>query len=109
MGRQTTRKWIAGKVKPNQGNQLDQGGGSSSGESEDSAGTVTTEETTGESEDTEETDETEESEDTSEDDGDEVDCSSAPKQMPCSKKGGGVCVWMNGSCQPKRRHIYLRR
>jgi len=93
----------AGKVKPNQGNQ---GGGSSSGESEDSEGTVTTEETTEESEDIEDT---EDSEDTSEDDGEEVDCSSAPKQMPCSKKGGGVCAWINGSCQPKRRHLYLRR
>ena len=89
-----------GKVKPNQGNQ---GEGSSSGESEDSEDTVITEETTGESEDTED------SEDTSEDDGDEVDCSSAPKQMPCSKKGGGVCAWINGSCQPKRRHLYLRK
>ena len=89
----------AGKVKPNQGNQ---GGGSSSGESEDSGDTVTTEET-------EDSEETEESEDTSEDDGDEVDCYSAPKEMPCSKKGGGVCAWINGSCQPKRRHHYLRR
>jgi len=80
-----------GKVKPNQGNQ---GQGSSSGESEDSEET---------------TEETEDSEDTSEDDGEEVDCSSAPKQMPCSKKGGGVCAWINGSCQPKRRHLYLRK
>ena len=85
-----------GKVKPNQGNQE---GGSSIGESEDSEGTVTTEET----------EDSEESEDTSEDDGEEVDCSSAPKEMPCMKKGGGVCAWINGSCQPKRRHLYLRR
>ena len=90
---------VIGKVKPNQGNQ---GGGSSSGESEDSEGTVTTEET-------EDSEETEESEDTSEDDGDEIDCSSAPKEMPCSKKGGGVCAWINGSCQPKGRHLHLRR
>jgi len=96
----------SGKVKPVQGNQ---GDGSSNGESEDSGDTVTTEETTGESEDTEESEETEDSEDTSEDDGEEVDCSSAPKQMPCSKKGGGVCAWINGSCQPKRRHLYLRK
>ena len=98
-----------GKVKPNQGNQ---GGGSSSGESgdattgetEDSEDSATTEETTEESGDTEESEDT--SEDTS---GDEVDCSSAPKEMPCSKKGGGVCTWINGSCQSKRRHLYLRK